>query len=65
MNKKDEERIKEIRENGDGYVTIQENLTGKKEGQATFKVPDSKKVKPRPFPVEKKGELSRFQKEGD
>uniref|UniRef100_A0A6M3JEK4 Uncharacterized protein n=2 Tax=viral metagenome TaxID=1070528 RepID=A0A6M3JEK4_9ZZZZ len=61
MNKKDEERIKDIQENGDGYVTIQENLTGKKEGQTTFKVPDSKKVKPRHYPEEKKGGLDKYE----
>jgi hypothetical protein len=52
-------------ENGNGYVTIQENLTGKKEGQTMFKVTDSKKVKPRPYPVEKKGGLTLFEKEGE
>lgn len=61
MNKKDAERIKYIQENGDGYVTIQQNLTGKNEGQTTFKVPESKKVKPRPFPEEKKGGLDKYE----
>lgn len=65
MNKQDEERIKYIRENGDGYVMIQQDLTGKKEGQTEFKVEGSKKVKPRPYPVEKKGGLTLFNKEGD
>lgn len=51
------------KENGGGYVTIQENLTGKKEGQTEFKVTDSKKVKPRYYPEEKKGGLTRFEKE--
>ena len=64
MNKKDRD-INYIKENGNGYVTIQENLTGKKEGQTQFKVTDSKKVKPRPYPVEKKGGLTLFDKEGD
>ncbi len=63
MKKQDEERIRYIRENGDGYVTVQQNLTGKNEGQATFKIPESKKVKPRPFPEEKKGGLTRFLEE--
>lgn len=60
MNKQDEERIKYIRENGDGYVMIQQNLTGKNEGQTEFKVTDSKKVKPRHYPEKKKGGLDKY-----
>ena len=60
----DLERIKFIKENGDGYVTIQQDLTGKTEGQTEFKVEGSKKVKPRLYPQEKKGGLTRFEKEG-
>lgn len=46
-------------------LQIQQDLTGKNEGQTTFKVVDSKKVKPRPYPVEKKGGLTLFDKEGE
>lgn len=50
MNKKDRERIEYIKENGDGYVTIQQDLTGKKEGQTQFNIP-GKKQKPRQMPL--------------
>ncbi len=50
MNKKDRERIEYIKENGDGYVTIQEKLDGKKEGQTQFNIP-GKKRKPRQMPL--------------
>ena len=56
----DLERIKYIKENGDGYVTIQQDLTGKTEGQTEFKVTDSKKVKPRHYPEKKKGGLDKY-----
>lgn len=62
MKKQDEEHIKYIKENGDGYVTIQQDLTGKTEGQTEFKVEGSKKVKLRHYPQEKEGGLTRFVK---
>lgn len=42
-------------------LQIQQDLTGKKEGQTMFKVTDSKKVKPRPFPEIKKGGLDKYE----
>ncbi len=36
-------------------IQIQKDLEGKSDGQTTFKVVGSKKVKPRPFPETKKG----------
>ncbi len=64
VERNDLERIKYIRENGDGYVTIQQDLTGKTEGQTEFNVKGSKKIKPRHYPETKKGGLTRFEKEG-
>lgn len=59
MNLKDRERIKNIIENGNGYVTIQQNLAGKNEGQTQFKV-EAKKGKSRHYPEEKKGGLENY-----
>ena len=59
MKKQDEERIKYIRENGDGYVTIQQDLEGKVNGQTEFKA-EGKRHKPRLYPEEKKGGLDRY-----
>ncbi|MDP2755499.1 MAG: hypothetical protein Q8P40_14070 [Nitrospirota bacterium] len=59
MKKQDEERIKYIRENGDGYVTIQQNLEGKVNGQTEFKA-EGKDRKPRFYPEEKRGGLDRY-----
>ena len=46
-------------------VMIQQDLAGKAEGQTEFKVESSKKVKPRLYPEEKKGGITRFVKEDD
>ncbi len=59
MKKQDEERIKYIRENGDGYVTIQQNLEGKVNGQTEFKA-EGKGRKSRFYPEEKKGGLDKY-----
>lgn len=46
-------------------LQIQQDLTGKIKGQTEFKVEGSKKVKPRLYPEEKKGGLTRFEKESE
>lgn len=41
-------------------LQIQKDLEGKTDGQTTFKVEGSKKVKPRHYPEEKKGGLDKY-----